>query len=609
MAEATVDRLHPGVHVALARGRMDEAQLARAIAAGELTSPQPYGNSWFFNLRITGTGSSYRRALDEYVWRDPSIYMNQGFLDRCNGLPVVIMHPSKSMLDTKEYAERNIGSIVYAYLREDVNEVWGIARILDMPAAKFMRTHQLSTSPAVVFLPNDGNQKIEMGDGEHLLIEGKPSLLDHLAVCEEGVWDNGGPPVGVDVTGETEVTMPDNVKNDADRRDATVTARKDADDDKRNDNDDEKARKDADARRDEQIDDILKGIKVIGDRMDSFEDRFKKDRQDDDGDKDKKETPAEKAVEKMDADENDKDKKADASKKDDDPETEKRQAAELRRLAEEEEKEAAKGDKKADADDDKDKRDDRADRQDSVRFRDDDSEVNMPFEEAARKRGESDQTYARRVDALAKRHDAVSLQKSADESTAAYCDRVDAAVRRDRGRKDAIAKFDSIETIADQVRGLGTRLEDFTRRFEDRTPEDEESFADAQARADDAYSAFGDRAPRPLRGENLVGYRIRLARGLQKHSDLWKDSDLGSIARADTNAFENVERTIYADASNAARNPSGVPMGQLREIKKRLPTGVEISEFAGDPLAWMGSFMAPGRAAKRLVTRPFHERA
>jgi colicin import membrane protein len=127
--------LHPGVHVALARGRMDEAQLARAIAAGELASPQSYGNSWFFDLRITGVGGAYREAHKEYVWRDPSLYLNQGFLDRCNGLPIILEHPDKEMLDSKEYHDRNIGSIVYPYL--------GARRSVGL-AASWMRPPRIS---------------------------------------------------------------------------------------------------------------------------------------------------------------------------------------------------------------------------------------------------------------------------------------------------------------------------------------------------------------------------------------------------------------------------------------------------------------------------------
>src|SRR4051812_24238992 len=116
--------LHPGVRVALARGTMDELDVAKAIAAGELVSPQRYGNGWLFDLRITGTGRAYRQALNEHVWRDPTLYMNEHFRERCYGLPVIIEHPDKMMLDTREYRSRNIGAIVYPYLRPEAEEVW-----------------------------------------------------------------------------------------------------------------------------------------------------------------------------------------------------------------------------------------------------------------------------------------------------------------------------------------------------------------------------------------------------------------------------------------------------------------------------------------------------
>ena len=34
-------------------------------------------------------------------------------------------------------------------------------------------------------------------DGEPLLLEGNPVLLDHPAICEQGVWDKLGDPAGV----------------------------------------------------------------------------------------------------------------------------------------------------------------------------------------------------------------------------------------------------------------------------------------------------------------------------------------------------------------------------------------------------------------------------
>jgi hypothetical protein len=188
--------LHPGLVVTLLRFDMDELAVAKAMASGELVSPQMYNKDlMLIALRITGTGVSFRPAHDEYVMRDPSIYMNQEFLERCNGLEVLLHHPKKSLLNTEEYRDRAIGSIFVPYLKPDEQEVWGIARIRDMEAAEILRTEECSTSPGVSVL----GDKLEVPDGRKILIEDKPFLLDHLAVLiphhsgegSPGVWDKG----------------------------------------------------------------------------------------------------------------------------------------------------------------------------------------------------------------------------------------------------------------------------------------------------------------------------------------------------------------------------------------------------------------------------------
>lgn len=197
--------LHPGIdrcfRIAAAH---TETDLAKLIRDGDLPSPQAFGNSVYFALRITGTGIAFRKEREsedgtkidaEYAWRDESIVLTPEFLERCNGLPVVWLHPEKSMLDTKSYRESNVGTIVMPYINGQ--DAWGIARILNMPAAKEMTELQLSTSPGFVFVNSSGNVKVPLNDTAPLLIEGNPVLLDHLAVCELGVWDKGGPPMGV----------------------------------------------------------------------------------------------------------------------------------------------------------------------------------------------------------------------------------------------------------------------------------------------------------------------------------------------------------------------------------------------------------------------------
>jgi 8-oxo-dGTP pyrophosphatase MutT (NUDIX family) len=205
--------LHPGVLVTLKRLRMNETEVAEAIRDGDLTSPQFFENIAFFAMRITGTGLSFREASDEekeqgqtgeHVYRDPAIYLNERFLKRCNGLPIILEHPPGNLLTSKEYSERTIGVAILPWIKGD--EIWCIARLYDAFSVKLLREHKLSTSPSVYFKdPRSVNRKIELSKGETLLIEGNPDLLDHLAVCPMGVWDKGGPPTGVDsqTTGDT----------------------------------------------------------------------------------------------------------------------------------------------------------------------------------------------------------------------------------------------------------------------------------------------------------------------------------------------------------------------------------------------------------------------
>lgn len=188
--------LHPGVSVALRRFSMVDIDIARAMSLGELVSPQRYQSITLFAIRITGTGKSYRSKLDEHVWRDPEIYLNERFLSRCNGLPVVVEHPETSAMTSDEFNRRMVGSIILPYIKDD--EVWGIARIMDDRAIALLCEEQVSTSPGVTFDFRSENIEAVGPDGKKILIEGDPSLIDHLALCWAGVWDKGGPPTGVD---------------------------------------------------------------------------------------------------------------------------------------------------------------------------------------------------------------------------------------------------------------------------------------------------------------------------------------------------------------------------------------------------------------------------
>lgn len=189
----------------LMHSQMNELDLARAMQANVLPSPQKYATLTLFKIRMTGTGIAYRSADKQYVYKAPEHYLNEDFLERCRGLPVIWEHTDKKTLETTEYKEKNIGSVMTAFI--EGNEVWCIARIMDDVAADLMGSDQLSTSPSVIVRDAD-NSTIALESGETVLLEGKPKLLDHLAICELGVWDKGGDPRGVrlDNIGVTQMT-------------------------------------------------------------------------------------------------------------------------------------------------------------------------------------------------------------------------------------------------------------------------------------------------------------------------------------------------------------------------------------------------------------------
>jgi len=266
------ESLHPGTRMTIESGAlnmidprlMNELDIARAMASGELPSPQRYMNVWLFDIRITGTGVAYRRGIDEFVFRDPKLYMNDDFLARCNGLATVVEHPEKNTLNSKEFSDRVVGSIFLPYLKPEAEEVWGIAKIYDAATAEVMLKNQLSTSPTVVFRDQAVNSTIKLEDGATLLIEGKPSLLDHVAICYRGVWDKGGPPSGVSINNLQESDMtPEEMKAKADaeaqeKAEAEAKAKADSE---------AKARADAN----EKLDKIMSMCDSLAKRMDAYE--------------------------------------------------------------------------------------------------------------------------------------------------------------------------------------------------------------------------------------------------------------------------------------------------------------------------------------------------
>ena len=256
--------LHPGSRIALDRLNMDELGVARAIADGRLTSPQRYENVWLFAIRITGTDVAFRPKAEEFVLRKPEHYLTEEFLARCNGLPVIFRHPASALLNSEEFSNRVVGTVFLPYIAGD--EVWAVAKIYVDDVAQMMKKGELSTSPGVNFADFSVNAKMTIADGSKVLIEGKPSLLDHIAICTLGVWDKGGDPTGIRSESREDSTMSTEAEEKA-KKDAAEAEQKAKDDAAKKDAD-EKAEAEAKAKKDAEDEEKKKADADAGTPLD-----------------------------------------------------------------------------------------------------------------------------------------------------------------------------------------------------------------------------------------------------------------------------------------------------------------------------------------------------
>lgn len=514
--------LHPGCRVALARFTMNELGIADAMIAGELVSPQRYGGFSLFNIRITGTGISFRaRKLgkkatakdkgakdengyliereEEYPVRDPALYLTDEFLQRCNGLPVVLEHPAGQRVDGDEFNKRTIGTVFKPYIRND--EVWAIAKIYDEDAIELMTEHQLSTSPGVIW-----NSETAVGEnininGKNFLFEGKPTLMDHIAVCRQGVWDKGGPPIGVE----------------------TVIARKDAIDMEKTELEAILAenRKSTDT----AIATITAGLESLAGSVGKIVARMDSD------DKEKEEGRKDRA--RKDAEEH---KFSDRKDEDSDDDYKARHDAEETALCD---MYKAAGDSEEDA-----------------------------KEKAAKDRKDAE-----------------------DEEARVAKDRKDNEDKEEKERKDSATD----QTIAD----LKKQIEELKARSPSVQPKDEDAvgFANAQQRFDDVCTLLGRKTPVPMQGESLLNYRRRGLNTLKDVSKRFKDIELGVVMN-DSVGFNIIEDEMLKEIDKIARTDAAVPVGTLREVKKKLPGGHDAVEFLGNAADWMAEFSTGKQFAK-----------
>jgi hypothetical protein len=169
----------------------------------------------------------------------------------------------------------------------------------------------------------------------------------------------------------------------------------------------------------------------------------------------------------------------------------------------------------------------------------------------------------------------------------------------DDDKKDDAVKADALTDLRKQVSDQAEVIYRLQAMVKPRSDDEHAAFADTQARADQVFAGFGERAPRPLEGEHLVDYRKRLATKLKKHSTTWGKVKLSELPES---AFQIAEDTIYNDAISAAANPADLAAGELRMVTKIDPaTGVRTNVFYGKE-SFVKQMGRPGRRVQSFRT-------
>jgi hypothetical protein len=119
----------------------------------------------------------------------------------------------------------------------------------------------------------------------------------------------------------------------------------------------------------------------------------------------------------------------------------------------------------------------------------------------------------------------------------------------------------------------------------------EEKITAAWSRAEQAHQLWGNHrgAPSAMPGESSLAYRKRLLQPFLRFSRSGFDGvDLKNV---DATMLGGLENSVYADAAAAASSPEfGAPEGTLRAVRKKDDTGRVITEWVGEPRAWMSQF-------------------
>jgi hypothetical protein len=128
-----------------------------------------------------------------------------------------------------------------------------------------------------------------------------------------------------------------------------------------------------------------------------------------------------------------------------------------------------------------------------------------------------------------------------------------------------------------------------------------------QERADEALAPWGLRAPSPTIGEDIDGYRRKLA--IQAKRQLPDEHPLRGIQikQLASDALDVIEPQVYEACKNSARRADTVPEdAPLRRVESIDGNGLKIVDWIGQR-SFVHDFTMPGRRAR--IRDPDRDRA
>lgn len=125
---------------------------------------------------------------------------------------------------------------------------------------------------------------------------------------------------------------------------------------------------------------------------------------------------------------------------------------------------------------------------------------------------------------------------------------------------------------------------------------DYEEYTAERVRYQPLYESLNRAVPKPLEGEGLVPFKLRMLKDAQQLAPEYKGIDLHNVGLSAIRVFEP---QIISAAMKELSHPTMIAEGELKEIKRTDPSGRPYYEFFGRPSSWMNQFTTGAR--KRLV--------